>query len=97
MTEIDGVLGGNAHLSEVPRVVNAPTSGVTRVVNAPLPTKYGDFRAFGLKSNLVVPRRLQTGNRFQAQASGLKRSKVAGDGHPSGSGNVPACGLIQLS
>ncbi|GAA3052788.1 GTP cyclohydrolase II [Streptomyces glomeratus] len=47
MTDIDGVLGGNAHLSEVPRVVNGPTTGVTRVVNAPLPTKYGDFQAVG--------------------------------------------------
>ncbi|MCW7943457.1 GTP cyclohydrolase [Streptomyces hygroscopicus] len=47
MTEIDGVLGGNAHRSGVPRVVNARSSGVTRVVKAPLPTKYGDFQAFG--------------------------------------------------
>jgi GTP cyclohydrolase II len=47
MTDIDGVLGGNAHLSGVPRVANAPSSGVTRVVNAPLPTKYGDFQAVG--------------------------------------------------
>ncbi|MFF4959771.1 GTP cyclohydrolase II [Streptomyces sp. NPDC001222] len=47
MTDIDGVLGGNAHLSGVPRVVNGPSSGVTRVVNAPLPTKYGDFQAVG--------------------------------------------------
>ncbi|MGW2936372.1 GTP cyclohydrolase II [Streptomyces sp. NPDC055722] len=47
MTDVDGVLGGNAHLSGVPRVVNAPSSGVTRVVNSPLPTKYGDFQAYG--------------------------------------------------
>ncbi|MFJ5533496.1 GTP cyclohydrolase II [Streptomyces sp. NPDC093261] len=47
MTDIDGVLGGNAHLSGVPRVVDGPSSGVTRVVNAPLPTKYGDFQAVG--------------------------------------------------
>ncbi|MGI5135100.1 MULTISPECIES: GTP cyclohydrolase II [unclassified Streptomyces] len=47
MTDVDGVLGGNAHLSGVPRVVNAPSFGVTRVVNAPLPTKYGDFQAYG--------------------------------------------------
>ncbi|MEU6369655.1 GTP cyclohydrolase II [Streptomyces sp. NPDC046931] len=47
MTDIDGVPGGNAHLSEVPRAVNGPTTGVTRVVNAPLPTKYGDFQAIG--------------------------------------------------
>lgn len=47
MTDIDGVLGGNARSSGVPRVVNSPSSGVTRVVNAPLPTKYGDFQAIG--------------------------------------------------
>jgi GTP cyclohydrolase II len=46
MTDIDGVLGGNAP-SGVTRIVNAPTTGVTRVVNAPLPTKYGDFQAVG--------------------------------------------------
>ncbi|MGW3493868.1 GTP cyclohydrolase II [Streptomyces sp. NPDC001020] len=36
MTDLDGVLGGNAH-----------SSGVTRVVTAPLPTEHGDFRAVG--------------------------------------------------
>ncbi|MFD8035309.1 GTP cyclohydrolase II [Streptomyces sp. NPDC059717] len=46
MTDIDGVLGGNAHPSGVTRIANAP-AGVTRVVNAPLPTKYGDFQAVG--------------------------------------------------
>ncbi|GHK02317.1 GTP cyclohydrolase II [Streptomyces sp. NPDC003753] len=45
MTDIDGVLGGNAP-SGVTRIANVPT-GVTRVVNAPLPTKYGDFQAVG--------------------------------------------------
>jgi GTP cyclohydrolase II len=49
MTEVDGVLGGNAHSSAVARVVKAAATatGVTRVVNAPLPTKYGDFEAVG--------------------------------------------------
>jgi GTP cyclohydrolase II len=45
MTDVDGVLGGNAP-SGVTRIANVPT-GVTRVVNAPLPTKYGDFQAVG--------------------------------------------------
>ncbi|MFJ8357771.1 GTP cyclohydrolase II [Streptomyces sp. NPDC093984] len=45
MTDIDGVLGGNAP-SGVTRIANVPT-GITRVVNAPLPTKYGDFQAVG--------------------------------------------------
>ncbi|MEV6740572.1 GTP cyclohydrolase II [Streptomyces sp. NPDC051104] len=45
MTDIDGVLGGNAS-SGVTRIANVPT-GITRVVNAPLPTKYGDFQAVG--------------------------------------------------
>jgi len=50
-----------------------------------------------LKNNLVFLIGARQEMRFQAQTSDLKRSKVAGDGHPSGSGNVPACGLIQLS